>query len=96
MSGKALVMNFNQRYINTHPFPWPIDQASIGHSPIELLRFLVSKKDGEVIINQVGETGAKLLQERNWVRLSYCAEEVFVLAIEEGRRVAQTQRPSVQ
>lgn len=89
-------MNFNQRYQEPRSAPSPADHAPMGRSPIELLRFLVFEKDGEVTIDQVGEAGAKLLQERNWVRLSYCAEEVFVLVTEEGRRVARTQRPSVQ
>lgn len=89
-------MNFNQRHAETRSVPSSVDHAPMGRSPIELLRFLVFEKDGEVTIDQVGEAGAKLLQERNWVRLSYCAEEVFVLATEEGRRVARTQRPSVQ
>ncbi|CAO3363671.1 hypothetical protein [Azospirillum palustre] len=92
----APIMKLNQRYMASHPFPSLVDHASIGRSPIELLRFLVFEKDGEATIDQVGEPGAKLLQERNWVRLSYCAEEVFVLATEEGRRVARTQRPSAQ
>lgn len=89
-------MNFNQRHAEARSALSPVDHAPMGRSPIDLLRFLVFEKDGEVTIDQIGEAGAKLLQERNWVRLSYCAEEVFVLATEEGRRVARTQRPSVQ
>lgn len=89
-------MNFNQRHTEPRSVPSSVGYASVGRSPIELLRFLVFERDGEMTIDQVGETGAKLLQERNWVRLSYCAEEVFVLATEEGRRVARTRHPSVQ
>lgn len=89
-------MNFNQRHAETHSAPASVDCASMGRSPIELLRFLVFEKDGEATIDQVGEAGAKLLQAHDWVRLSYCAEEVFVLATEEGRRIARTRRPSVQ
>lgn len=89
-------MKLNQRHAEAYSAPSPVGHAPIGHSPIELLRFLVFEMDGEVTIDQIGEAGAKLLQERNWVRLSYCAEEVFVLVTEEGRRVARTQRPSVQ
>ncbi|WP_146191627.1 hypothetical protein [Azospirillum humicireducens] len=89
-------MNFNQRCADPRSVPSPVDHMSMGRSPLEILRILVFEKNGEATIDQVGESGAKLLQERNWVRLSYCAEEVFVLVTEEGRRVARAQRPSVQ
>lgn len=89
-------MNFNHKCSAPHSAPLPADCASIGRSLIELLRFLVFEKDGEATIDQVGETGAKLLQAQGWVRLSYCAEEVFVLVTEEGRDIVRIQRPSIQ